>query len=116
MSLRHDAPLALRTEGVDEGRQLPPAILHTLIENALTHNHYPQGATFQLREIVENARRRYELSCPPGRQGDSAPSISSGTGLEYVRARLSEVFADRWTLTDGRAADGGWITRIEVPA
>jgi hypothetical protein len=116
MSLRHDAPLELSADGVDEARQLPPAVLHTLIENALSHNHYPQGATFRVRETVAEDRRRYELRCPPGRQHEPAPGIATGTGLDYVRARLAESFADRWRLTDGRAADGGWVTCIEVPA
>ena len=116
MSLRHDAPLALDAEGVDEARQLPPAVLHTLIENALTHNHYPQGATFHVQETLAGDRRRYELRCPPGRQHEQAPGVATGTGLDYVRARLSESFADRWRLTDGCAADGGWVTCIEVPA
>jgi hypothetical protein len=116
MSLRHDAPLELGAEGVDEARQLPPAVLHTLIENALTHNHYPQGALFRVQETLAGDRRRYELRCPPGRQHDHAPGIATGTGLDYVRARLAESFADRWRLTDSRAADGGWVTCIEVPA
>ena len=116
MSLRHDAPLELSAEGVDEARQLPPAVLHTLIENALTHNHYPQGATFLVQERVADDRRTYELRCPPGRQQDEVPGVATGTGLDYVRARLSESFADRWRLTDGRAADGAWVTCIEVPA
>jgi hypothetical protein len=116
MSLRHDAPLELGAEGVDEARQLPPAVLHTLIENALTHNHYPQGALFRVQETLAGDRRRYELRCPPGRQHEQAPGVATGTGLDYVRARLAESFADRWRLTDGRAADGGWVTCIEVPA
>ena len=116
MSLRHDAPLRLDTEGLDEGRQLPPAVLHTLLENALTHNRYPGGARFHLRESSAGHGRRYELRCPAGAPNAGPPGPSAGTGLEYVRARLSEVFADRWRLTDGPAADGGWITCIEVPA
>jgi hypothetical protein len=116
MSLRHDAPLVLCAEGLDEARCLPPAVLHTLIENALTHNHYPQGATFSVQEAVIGARRRYELRCPPGRQQGPAQSLSTGTGLDYVRARLAESFADRWRLSDGRAEDGAWVTHIEVPA
>lgn len=116
MSLRHDAPLELAAEGLDETRQLPPAVLHTLIENALTHNHYPQGALFRVQETLAGDRRRYELRCPPGRQHEQAPGVATGTGLDYVRARLAESFADRWRLTDGRAADGGWVTCIEVPA
>jgi hypothetical protein len=116
MSLRHDAPLQLDAVGVDEARQLPPAVLHTLIENALTHNHYPQGATFHVQETRAGDRRRYELLCPPGRQHEQAPGVATGTGLDYVRARLAESFADRWRLTDGRAPDGGWTTCIEVPA
>ena len=116
MSLRHDAPMELAATGLDDQQQVPPAILHTLIENALTHNHYPQGATFRLHERCTAEVRSYELWCPPGREQAPVPTAPGGTGLDYVRARLTEVFADRWCLSDGRAADGGWLTRIDVPA
>ena len=116
MSLRHDTQLQLTTEGVQEHRQIPPAILHTLIENALTHNRYPDGATFHLRETSASESRRYELSCPPGKHDDRERPTSQGIGLDYVRARLAEAFADRWQLTDMRAADGGWTTYIDIRA
>jgi MFS family permease len=116
MSLRHDVRLDLATYDIDTTRRLPPAILHTLLENALTHNRYPEGATFHLRETVQQNERRYELECPPGAQGEHAAGLATGTGLDYVRARLTEVFADRWQLADGRTAQGGWLTRIDVPA
>ena len=35
------------------------------------------------------------------------------TGLRYVKARLDDSFAGRWTLTAGPVA-GGWRTVIEV--
>lgn len=116
MSLRHDTSLELQAEGLDEARRLPPAVLHTLIENALTHNHYPQGATFRVQETVAGDWRRYELRCPAGQQQEHVPSLSTGTGLDYVRARLAEAFAGRWRLTDGHSADGAWVTSIAVPA
>ena len=45
------------------------------------------------------------------RQGREARR--EGTGLRYVKARLEESFADRWTMTAG-PVEGGWRTVIEL--
>ncbi|NBC86905.1 MAG: hypothetical protein GVY25_12010 [Bacteroidetes bacterium] len=126
MSYRVDAALTLDTRGVDPEAWMPPAILHTLLENGLTHNSYPAGhaAVFVLaEERLENPdRRRYTLTTPPG---TSAPPNTSptngaarneGTGLRYVRTRLEEVAPGAWTLRSTPDAGGGWTTVIEVPA
>jgi len=134
MSYRGDAAFTLDTRDVDPDAWMPPAILHTLLENGLTHNTYPAGhaASFHLTEepTEDASRRRYTLTTPPGTSpahGAADPAnemVNStngaagdeGTGLRYVRTRLEEVAPGAWTLRSTSDAEAGWTTVIELPA
>lgn len=112
MSGRTATRFVLRTDGVDEAASIPPAVFHTLIENAITHNAYAQGeVVFALREERQDRTRRYVLDAPVTRvttvNGD-------GTGLRYVKARLEESYPGRWRYA-AFADEQTWTTTIEVP-
>jgi hypothetical protein len=101
----------LREEGVSDQGRVPPALFHTLLENALTHNRYPAGASFTLSERKENAERIYTLRSPLA--GD-VRAVNSGTGHAYVRARLRAAFGERWRF-ESRAVEGEWLDLVAVP-
>lgn len=113
MSGRKGTRFVLRTEGLDEAASVPPAVFHTLIENAITHNQYAQAdVVFSLREERQDQLRRYVLDAPLTRD---AVVNGDGTGLRYVKARLEENYPGRWryaAVADRRT----WTTTIEVPA
>ncbi|GEN11814.1 Histidine kinase [Myxococcus fulvus] len=117
MGCRQGTSFHLETEGVDLGAPVPPALLHTLLENAFSHNRYVSPHTFRLESSVvteyTGPRRSYVFLAPvgtgPGRGG------GDGTGARYLRARLEEAFPGAWRLEDGPTA-AGWMTRVEVPA
>ena len=116
MSFRRDVRFALDADGVDPDVTLPPAVLHTLVENAVTHNAYPPGdVRLSLREDRPAGRRRYTLRAPVAGPADPDPGAAEGGGLGYVRARLAECYGDDWALASA-VEDGDWVTRITVPA
>lgn len=114
MSIRRGLKCSLATTGIDESATVPPALFHTLVEGGLTHQRARNG---ELRFTLEGARSeglvRYTLiahgESPPLRE----PAPDTGTGLRYVKARLEESFAGRWSLTVGPVTEG-WCTRIEI--
>ncbi|RYZ43436.1 MAG: hypothetical protein EOO71_03525 [Myxococcaceae bacterium] len=117
MGCRQGTAFHLETEGVDLEAPVPPALLHTLLENAFSHNRYVSPHTFRLEGSLiaggARPRRRYVFLAPVGtgtRQGGG-----EGTGARYLRARLEEAFPGAWRLEDGPTA-AGWMTRVEVPA
>ncbi|WP_163862477.1 histidine kinase [Myxococcus eversor] len=117
MGCRQGTAFQLETEGVDLEAPVPPALLHTLLENAFSHNRYVSPHTFRLQGSLVNEgarpRRRYAFLAPLGtgmRQGGG-----EGTGSRYLRARLEEAFPGAWRLEDG-PTEAGWMTRVEVPA
>lgn len=98
---------------VDVSQRVPPAVIHTLLENALTHNRYTAGAAFRLEVVTApSGRRAYRLRSPLA--GASTSRRGDGRGHAYVRARLQEAFGNDWAFTPG-PADGEWIDVIEMP-
>ena len=119
MSMRRDQHLELVVHGVDPHREVPPAIFHTLLENALSHNHYGGAATvtFELQEKLQGEDILYCFLAPLGEPADERALhdlTACGAGLRYVEARLTEAFGHRWTLTS-EAHEGFWRTEILIP-
>jgi LytS/YehU family sensor histidine kinase len=113
MSLSRDVPFSLRAAGPLAGDRVPPAIFHTLVENGISHGRFaPTHAEFLLESRRSAGRRTYRFLSPelPGAPSSRSPD---GTGLRYIRARLTESFQDRWRLTSA-ATDDGWETIIEL--
>jgi MFS family permease len=140
MALRTESRYRLEVNGDEstggaDGVKVPPAMLHTLVENAVTHG---EGETVAGAEIVlrlaidltsprgleatvegrpngrkRSGRRRFVFEAPLAPGDFEAPAVE-GTGLRYVKARLRESFGDDWSLVAG-PSDEMWRTVIEIP-
>jgi hypothetical protein len=116
MECRKGQRFRLRAESVDPGGAIPPAVLHTLVENALTHNRYDgEDVEFTLREERSPRTRRYIFDAPFAATAHGVATHNDGTGLRYVKARLEESYPGRWALETGEC-NGYWRTTIEVPS
>jgi len=122
MGLRQDHDYVLDLDGIDPAAEIPPAIFHTLLENAITHNCYEdREVRFHLAETRQEGRRTLTFTCP--RQESSRSDRTEygarldvgGMGLHYVRARLEESYPGAWTLHEA-ATETEWQTRIEIPS
>ncbi|CAM2064146.1 Histidine kinase [Sulfidibacter corallicola] len=111
MSLRKDAVFRLEAPEVPACEDIPPLVLHTLVENGLTHG-YEHRREGRFRFELETTARgmRYRLF----NDGDvEATRAGSGTGMKYVRARLRESYGENWNLVSGPGQDG-WETTFEI--
>jgi hypothetical protein len=114
MGCRKGKRFQLRADAIDPESVIPPAVLHTLVENALTHNRYrADDVEFVLTEERVKGARRYVFDAPLDEP--IANGATDGTGLRYVKARLEESYPGKWTLTAGQSG-AHWRTTIEVPA
>jgi Histidine kinase len=112
MSLRKDVAYELEVEGVDGDRPVPPAVFHTLVENAITHGSASDGhLTMRLSGHADRHRMRYVFESPAGAESESG----NGTGTRYIEARLREAWGDAWSFRQGRVG-AMWRAEIEVPA
>lgn len=122
MARRRDEQLTLDAEGVDGAALIPPALFHTLTENALSHNAYRgRPAVFRLRQTA--APRpfavRYTFDAPLVPRGRPREPDARGTGLRYIHARLRESYGEAYQLTSAAHDPGGaapvWRTVIDLP-
>jgi MFS family permease len=112
MSLRRDVRYELAVEGLDGSEAVPPAVLHTLVENAVTHGPATPEVVLRLAATREGDRRRLVLTSPLASELDRA---GAGTGTRYVEARLREAWGNDWSFRQG-AAGGCWQVELLMPA
>ncbi len=118
MSLRTGRPFTIDASDVSPALDVPPAVLHTLVENALTHGRYRHGATFRIREVQDAGVTVLTFETPQGDPasdalpGPTPADATDGFGLTYVRARLRAAYGDSATLRHGPRDEGGWRTTI----
>ena len=105
MSLRKEVAYSLEVDGVDGARLVPPAIFHTLVENAITHGSSAPQVTMRLFRSGD----AYVFEAPVDANGDQVAQPGSGT--RYIEARLREAFGDAWSFRQGRAGD---VWRVEI--
>ena len=109
-----DAPDALAS------RELPPAILQPLVENAIKHGIEPSlaGGTIALTARDEGGRLSIEVAdTGVGFGGASAPTGgSSGLGLANLRARLAALYGDEARVTLAENPPCGVRVTVSLPS
>ena len=109
MSLRNDVAYELEVNGVDESRLVPPAVFHTLVENAMTHG---VSGVMRLSSEIDGARVKYVFEAPAVIDEEE---MTPGGGTRYIEARLTEAWGNAWSFRQGRFGSL-WRAELEVPA
>ena len=113
MRFRKELNYIFVQENIDPEEKIPPAIFHTLIENAITHS-YPDKENrikICLRFFRVEGHRYYELEVVA--RNKKTEKKEEGTGFKYIRSRLTESYGDLWEL-DSSPTEKGWLTRIKL--
>lgn len=99
---------------IDESREIPPAIIHTLVENGITHCMPDQNnqITFELNEETSGNSTSYTLKTT-AKIRDKKKMSTDGTGHRYVKARLAESFGNKWQFSAQQTATG-WENVITI--
>ena len=114
MEYRKEVKYTWKAEGIDPEQMVPPAIIHTLLENGITHS-LPledNSVHFTLSYETDSECHHYTfLTLAKGaRRGGSH---EEGTGLKYIKARLTESYQGNWDFESGPVAHG-WKTVIKI--
>lgn len=114
MKYRKELDYQWEDEEIEEGERIPPAVIHTLVENGITHTLPSEDGSikFKLRFGREANLKRYTLQCE-GVVRQKKNVIKEGTGFQYVKSRLTESYGDGWEFTSGLYAQG-WINKITI--
>lgn len=112
MSKRLESSITLKTSGVDPDISVPPAVFHTLIENALSHNDYRgKQIILELCMLRSGQDTVYEFRAPS--EGHRPSSLNTGFGTRYVLARLEEFYGKAFRFTSEQIGSS-WVSRIEL--
>ncbi len=114
MEYRKEVSYFLEEEGIDSQEKIPPAILHTLLENGITHSLPLHGNSIRFKLIFESneAYKSYTFLTFANAERN-ATSKEDGTGLKYIKARLTESYQSKWNLTS-EPTDHGWKNVIKI--
>jgi Histidine kinase len=114
MGLRQDKTYTLAYVGDLGDERIPPMVLHTLVENGLTHGYLGKATGSFILSCQKLAGGvRYSLFNDGVPREKKDKKQGDGTGLRYVRTRLEEAFPGRWSL-DSRPVDTGWEVTLDI--
>lgn len=117
MRYRKEINYLWHEEGIDPNEFIPPAIIHTLVENGITHS-LPDtygNISFHLSFSKEKNSKQYTLRTlakqrPEYVKKDIKPE---GTGLKYIKSRLQESYPNHWKLLSN-PLENGWETILKI--
>lgn len=112
VAMAHDVSIAFDVDGTTAGIEVPPGVLHTLVENGLTHAGVPACARDGFRLRVERTRRRVRLQLRSAR--GATATANAGTGTRFIEASLEVAFA-RGGAFRQRDDDGLWLSEVDLP-
>lgn len=101
-------------EHIDPSDSIPPAIIHTALENGITHSmpRYQDTIYFRLSFERNTGYKQYTLTTI-AKNRVSTHKTKTGTGFQYVKARLTESYGDNWEFSSTEKHDG-WETVIKI--
>lgn len=98
--------------------RVPNMLLQPLVENSIRHGvaAIRSGGRVDVTVARVNDSLRIEIvnDGPPFAE-DLPPEQGRGTGLSNSRARLRQLYGDRWTLSLSNRTPGGVAMRLEIP-
>ena len=114
MTFRKEIDYRWADEGIDPTEMIPPALIHTALENGITHSlPLENGAIiFHLSFEKQAAFKRYTLKTF-GQRRRTNGKRQEGTGIQYMKARLQESYESNWKLSS-EAVKEGWQTTITI--
>jgi LytS/YehU family sensor histidine kinase len=114
MNLRKEKEIKLEIHGNIEGIIIPPLILHTALENGITHGFIKKDTgTFYLK--IEKSVKKIKITLEnDGNNKISQNKKSSGTGNKYIIQRLSEIYGKNFKFVSQPKEDG-WQVIFEIP-
>ena len=114
MSFRKEINFYMDDIDVDQNQLIPPALIHTALENGVIHNRFNNSiACFKVRYTQHQNYQEYRIfsSAKPR----SKQPQKEGEGSLYIKSRLQESYPNRWRFNSAPSPEG-WLTCIQIYA
>lgn len=114
MGFRKEINYVWEEIGIDDTQYIPPAIIHTLLENGITHSEALSENTikFVLSYIRKGETHQYIFETFAKNRAMPTHRIG-GNGFKYIKARLTESYGKNWNF-NSTSTENGWISTIEI--
>lgn len=113
MSIQQRASYQITVKGVQGNETIPPAVLHTLVENGITHGYSGNdNAHFELTKTSTETGIQYRLFNDSKKRA-TLKKTTTGSGLKYIEARLEECYPKHWSMSS-KAVENGWEAIIQI--
>lgn len=100
--------------GIIESETIPPAIIHTLLENGITHNMPQNDGTMRFKLSFSKAGNVSEyLFETIGENREARKDRNGGNGFRYIKARLEESYPGNWEFSS-QESEQGWLSTIKI--
>jgi len=116
MRFRKEIDYVWEDEGINENivQEIPPAVIHTLLENSITHCLPSDENEMRFKLIAFTTTNTQEYSFLTfGKVRNQQKSKVDGTGFKYIKARLTESYGDGWSFSS-EAVNEGWKNTITI--
>ena len=115
MEYRKEINYSWEEVGIDLEQKIPPAILHTLLENGITHSLPLEDNSIKFKLVFEaNSQYKcYTFLTFATRVRQATNEREEGTGLKYIKARLTESYHSKWDFTS-EPTHQGWKNSINI--
>lgn len=113
MQFRKEIDYIWEDSGIGENELIPPAVIHTLLENGITHSIANDGGGIRFRLSFSKTEAHKEYVFEVFAENRIKTERGGGNGFRYIEARLKESYGDNWTLTSAPFAEG-WQTIISI--
>lgn len=115
MEYRKEIYYSWEEEGIDFKQKIPPGILHTLLENGITHSLPLEGNSIKFKLVYKSNRdyRCYKFLTFAAPVRKETNTKKEGTGLKYIKARLTESYGLKWDFTS-ESINHGWKNTIKI--
>lgn len=114
MGFRKEINYIWEQNGIDETQLIPPAVIHTLLENGITHSEPLSGNKIhfilQYSLLKEGHQYAFETIA---KNRQIMTDRTGGNGFKYIKARLTESYGQNWTFESG-STENGWISTIQI--
>ena len=119
VEMAREMPLPLSVEGPIDDVRLPPGVLHTLVENAITHGGVRADAPAFALQVTAIAGQRWHIALRSprgaGREGGGGGGGGGGQGQRFVRESLAGAFDADWSFESGPLDEAVWLDQFSIP-
>ncbi|AXT20045.1 regulator [Flavobacteriaceae bacterium AU392] len=115
MEYRKEINYSWEEEGIDVKQKIPPGILHTLLENGITHSLPKEDNSIKFKLVYESNTnyKCYTFLTFATSIKQELGIKKEGTGLKYIKARLTESYQEQWGFTS-ESVHHGWKNTIKI--